>query len=131
MMDENPDDDGVRLMRRFSLAVVDNPDMIDSIIEYWFSNNYRSLTFIPHADQKEKAALVRNAEQIIKSRMETLVLLDMVLPNGKKLRDATGAECARFAPKVGKLLKKVAEKVRPTQIVGEVLSEGQLKKLYS
>lgn len=130
MMDNHSDDTEGRLHQRFSMAVQDNPDMLESIIEYWFANNYRSLSYKPAKDERARAEMIQRAERLIRSRAETLVLSDMVLPNGKKLREATGLECSKFAPKVGNLLSKIAKKVKPSQIVGDVLSEEQLRRMY-
>jgi hypothetical protein len=66
----------------------------------------------------------RSAKVADVKRRLAVVLLDLVLPgSGKKLRDATFAECA----KVGGWYAKVAKMGGPRQIVGRVLSEEKLQ----
>jgi hypothetical protein len=60
------------------------------------------------------------------------MLLDLLMPNGKALRDCTGAECDRFGKadeQRGRWLQRVAAEVGPTRRVGDVLGEKQLKTL--
>jgi hypothetical protein len=59
-------------------------------------------------------------------------LLDLLMPNGKPLRDCTGGECERYGKadeQRGLWLQRVAAKVGPDKHVGEVLDERQLKAL--
>jgi hypothetical protein len=61
-----------------------------------------------------------------------LRLLDLVLSNGKLLRDCTGRECERLGKqdqKRGLFLQRVAAEVGPTKHVGDVLGETRLKAL--
>ena len=54
-----------------------------------------------------------------------IVLLNLVLPSGKMLKDSTGAECAG----AGGWYTKIASRVAPDEVVGNVLSEEQLRKI--
>jgi hypothetical protein len=49
------------------------------------------------------------------------------LPNGKLLRNCTGSDCKRF----GGWYQRLAAKVRPRKLVGNVLSEQDVRKLYN
>ena len=124
------------ILKLFRSEVLDNPDMVDAIVEYWYANNYRSLTIRPvvASEFKAKARVQAKAEtakrvevltKIVKARAQRMVLLDMVLPNGKPLRDSTGKDCA----KAGGWLSKIAAKIKPNEVVGKTLSETQVRRL--
>lgn len=72
------------------------------------------------ATSKAVAGVVQKAKEEIASR-----LLDFITPNGKKLRDCTGAQCATF----GSWYTKVSKAVKPNQLVGDVMDNEKLKKL--
>jgi hypothetical protein len=112
---------------------------------YWFENNYRSmLADYPEpgkeAPEERKAAakavrekteaeLTQRVEKAIETKAQ-IILLDWVLPNGKALRDCTGRDCKQMSSKMGSWLQKIAERVKPTQLVGDALEEADVRKLY-
>lgn len=134
-----------------------NTEQLGTIFEYWFANNYRSLkakanpsgptktsaeTEERKAETEERkaetaaataAAVSKISEQIeekiaekVESRVR-IVLLAMVLPTGKTVRESTREELAEL----GGWTQRVAEHMRPGQTVGEAgLSEDQLRALY-
>jgi hypothetical protein len=51
--------------------------------------------------------------------------MNLVMPNGKMLKDSTGAECAS----AGGWYTKISSRVAPEEVVGNVLSEEQLRKI--
>jgi hypothetical protein len=126
----------------------ENEEYRHSVFEYWFSNNYRSL--IDPTPQSAKAAAAKaaavkaataKAEEeskhaargIVQARIEQeakTILLDIILPNGKALRDCTGRECAKLGGKVGAWLGRIAAKVKPGDVVGDVLDEAEVRKMY-
>lgn len=105
-----------------------------SALEYAHANAYgalhkpqpRKATPVQAAKAKvEQVALVEQAKQKIKVAAVRMVLLDMVMPNGKALRDSTGKDCA----KAGGWLAAIAKKIKPADIVGKVLSEAEVREL--
>jgi hypothetical protein len=94
-------------------------DLLLPIILYFIRNNIRSLQ--ARSEGRATRKLVAEAKAKIVER-----LLDMIMLNGKLLRDCTGADCIRL----GGWLTRVGKKVGPKQRVGEVLSEQQLRALY-
>lgn len=52
-----------------------------------------------------------------------IVMLDLTMPNGKPMKECTGAEMAKF----GNRFQKIAERVGKNKTVGSVLSEDQVK----
>ncbi len=141
IIDDNPAMDKPELLAtlRHELLADDQIDYLDTVIEYWFSNNYHSLVGAMAAQNRLYPMLIasRMAKQakaeVIKGKLRDhiqevaeTILLDMVLPNGKALRDCTGKQCA----KAGGWLARVAEKVKPNQKVGVALSESQVRDLW-
>lgn len=116
-------------------------DHVESMIEYWFANNYRSLiseiTRPPPATREDldaKQALedshISAAVTAMKDRIREeaqVMLLDMVLPNGKRLRECTFG----YVAKLGGCLARIGAKGKTNQMVGKVLSEAQVAKLYA
>lgn len=117
------------------------------IYEYWFKNFYGYLlrSEFPEADsdipQQEKlrqaakaekeratAEMKQKVEEVIKQKAQ-IILLDWVLPNGKALRDCTGRECRQMSRMVGTWLQKVADRLKPAELVGSVLQEADVRKL--
>jgi hypothetical protein len=113
---------------------------------YWLDNNYRSLLAdypepdkdtTPRAERKAErekitAELTQRAEKVIEQKAEQkaqIILLDWVLPNGKALRDCTGRECKQMSGKVGSWLQKISDRVKPTELVGSILQESDVRKL--
>ena len=132
ILDENPRASEEKIMRLFESAVRNNEIYFEAILEYWFANNYRSLVHkLPtvHENIAKKSAATKranSAKKMVLSAVTKIVLLDMILPNGKHLRDATGADCT----KAGGWFTRIASVVKPSQRVGEILSENEIQKLY-
>ena len=143
LINENPRAPESTLLRLFGQKIKEDAesgdDYLSPIIEYWFAHNYPSLmkgTRTPAAKRAAKQAArvkdVEIAEKVTaRIRQEAqIILLDMVLPNGKALRDCTGRDCSKLGGKVGAWLTKIAGKVKPGEVVGDVLDEAQVRKLY-
>lgn len=77
------------------------------------------------AKAEETKARVERAVEAIKAT----VLLDLVQPNGKMLRDCTGAEVRDLATQMPAWFKAIAARVKPNEIVGAVLNEDDVRKL--
>lgn len=74
---------------------------------------------------EESKARTEKAFAAIRASIPRVALLDLLLPNGKALRDATGAECA----KAGGFYSEVAKAIKPTQVVDRHLKEGDLQNI--
>jgi len=75
----------------------------------------------------EGAARSATALATIKEKLREVLLLDLVLPNGKTLREATGADCAR----AGGFYVEVSKHIKPTQVVDKHLTEANLRDIRS
>lgn len=136
IIEEDPSASKVELLKACRDEIIKDEDMVDAVIEYWFSNNYHSLigqkSTTCDAQQKRRQSISEVATNI-KERIEEraqMLLLDMILPNGKALRDCTGRECANLGNRIGQWLKRVSAEIRPTQRVGDALSEERVRQLY-
>jgi hypothetical protein len=75
----------------------------------------------------ESVARAAKADDEVKVRFRAILLLDLTLPNGKRLRDATGAECA----KAGGFYTEVSRHLKPTQVVDKHLNEAELRNIQT
>jgi hypothetical protein len=121
-----------RIFDAFFDEVVGNENYMKVILEYWFANNYASLIGKrkqrkPSTGKLETAATVSTKINDRIEREAQTLLLEWTMPNGKRLADCTGSDCK----KVGGWLSRIADKIKPTDIVGRVLSEKQVRSLYA
>jgi hypothetical protein len=125
----------------------DGQQHIDVIAEYWFTNQYRQMLVdypepieqitkrqeteraVQAAAEQTRERLQKSVDEAIERRART-VLLDWILPNGKALRDCSGRECKEMSGRVGKWLGQIARRVKPREIVGDVLQEADVRKLF-
>lgn len=108
--------------------VKDNEAILRSVAQYYFANTSRSLV-VPPAPRAARP-LIEAMKAEIKARATKMVLLDLMLPNGKKLRDTTGGECADLGVKVGAWLANLAARVPVDELVGQVLEETEVRQIY-
>lgn len=133
IIEQNPKVSERKLLAVFASRAKDDEDLIDTIIEYWFVNNSRSIMNPAERQQRlaiartERAVATAAAVKSAKSRIEALaaaMTLAFVMPNGKQLRECTGIEVGAWG-RVGAKIAKIVGKRK----VGDVLSDAQLKKL--
>jgi hypothetical protein len=144
-------DDKIRTL--FELEVRNNERLLSEVINDYFDRNYVLMTRQleismkgikePYVDERqlkkdefqdlvrlEKEKIVTKVEKLIRDKAK-IALLDMLLPNGKLLRNCTAEECRSLAPVVGAWLEKVADNTGPSaSIVGQNLSEEQVQNLW-
>jgi hypothetical protein len=75
--------------------------------------------------RNQTAAVFADLKERVRTSIRNVVLLDLDLPNGKKLREATGAECA----KAGGFYAEIARHIMPTQVVDRHLTENDLQNI--
>ena len=86
----------------------------------------RAVPLVDYRQQREESA--KRTEMTFdawKARVRKVILLDLEMPDGKKLRHATGAEC----PKAGGFYAAIAKHLKPTQVVDRHLGEGDLQNI--
>lgn len=121
------------LLRIFTQTIFEkgNRALIETVIEYWFANNLNSLLNSDSQlrEQFSKPQISKIKEQI-RERIKIaagVVLMDMIMPNKKRLRDCSGAECAA----VGGWLSVVATRMSPSAIVGKTFSEQDIRGMLA
>jgi hypothetical protein len=88
--------------------------------------------------QREKEGHTDNQRELITQSVREkfaqyiakITLLDMLMPNGKILRDCTGRECTVLGPQIGVWLAKIGARIKPDDTVGDSLSEEQVQQIY-
>ena len=145
----NPYDDEERhaILTEYRRIARNDPACVDAMMDYWIPNNYRIVLrdYQPSpaqlrqriaARRKSRAARVEATTKIMQhvdaaiDQRAQIKLLDLMLPNGKALRECTGSDCRKLSYKMGSWLAKVADHVKPNQIVGDVLQEADIRKFY-
>jgi hypothetical protein len=124
-------------------GLYDNEQLMINIFIAWATTAYRTAIIRYKKPEPEDAVKERRAKQAkakearevaaVKLREKRdrgilkkakALLLDMLMPNGKTLRDCSGADLRTFNDWTAKL----ASMVRPDQIVGDVLSDKEVRR---
>jgi len=105
----------------------------DAIYDYWTTNNYNAVYGRPPASPAERDAAkatrkdrVKEVKAAIIERVKEIILMEHIMPNGKKLGDFTKRDCVHL----GALGARLAERLTGRQKVRDVLKEKQLRKIY-
>lgn len=123
-----------KVLERWKKEIVGDDDLLDAALVYAGTNYWHRLEDDERRErmltQQRKGREQSKAQQQQKTleltqQIRQIVLLDLELPNGKKLRDATFADCK----KAGGWFLRVSKKGRPQQIVGVALTEEQLRAI--
>lgn len=131
-----------KLLKSFIEAVEDDDQMLSAVIRYAFDNAYLALkkklasgspliAIREKVDEQEKAAAkgeskkqVEHYAKVITKNILALKLSSM-LPNGRTLGETTFKECAE----IGGIFNLISKQGKPSQLVGDVLSDAQLKEI--
>ncbi|MCX5495412.1 hypothetical protein OSH11_11900 [Kaistia dalseonensis] len=76
-------------------------------------------------NREETAARTAAVIAEVRANIRSVILLDLVLPNGKALRDCTGAECI----KAGGFFEAVGKSIKGSQVVDKHLTEADLQNI--
>jgi hypothetical protein len=122
------------LLEKFVEHLREDDDYFLAAAEYAFDNALRALRreqTQPTVIQKAKRAAQKAADAVAHAKLVSrikskVVLLNLQTPNGKKLRDCSGAECRHL----GGWYARIASEVAANKLVGDVLSEQQVRALY-
>jgi hypothetical protein len=138
IISEEPDASKSQLLTMCRDEILKDEDMVESVIEYWFSNNYHSLigpTARPtsFSSRQLRESRIETAKTAIVERIEEraqMILLDMIMPNGKALKECSGKECASLGKRISPWLARISKAVPPSKLVGDVLSEERVRQIY-
>lgn len=112
---------------QFWLSLADaGEDYGRAVAWYFFVNMHDYLTTNRSLrDPVQRAtARAKQTERVEKIKAQ-IVMLDLAMPNGKRLGDCTGAELLRLNSR----FKKLADRVGKAKTVRSVLSEAQVKTI--
>lgn len=132
LLEKHPDADDAELFEKFHKRVQAASEAMQETIErYWFDNNIRSLRLpttrrSPVSTAQRRETLVRDIQATVTRRIvdeAERLLLEMIMPNGKPLRDCTGTDCRQ----IGGWLAEMASKLKPAETVGSKFSEDQVR----
>jgi len=137
IIDELGTTDRDRLLGEFTEQALlpGNRPILETVLEYWFSNNLNSLmerSTLASSRTLARARTRERTEQVSKDIVRQLtvvaghMLLDLMLPHGKALKETTGSECLA----IGGWLAHIGGKMKPDDLVGAVYSEEQLRKIF-
>jgi len=128
LVKKNPDADRKALFASFREMLDEMGEDYRRAVEwYFFVNMYDYLV----TSRKQAPDPIQRAEARVQQRERIeaikaqIVMLDLTMPNGKAMRDCTGAEMAKF----GNRYQKIAEKVGKAKLVGAVLDEAAVQAI--
>jgi len=128
LVKKNPEADRKQLFVTFREMLDESGDDYKRAVEwYFFVNMYDYLVTSRRAvpDPVERAEARVQQRERIEAIKAQIVMLDLQMPNGKKMRDCTGAEMAKF----GNRYQRIAERVGKGRLVGSVLDEDQVRAI--
>lgn len=129
LLAENPDAGRDELEAMYLAKTEMVPALIEEALRRAFDNDWNGLQKPKHLRSRPTAEEMKEAKSRVVAAVEkikALVLLDLVQPNGKKLRDCTGAECR----KAGGWLVNVAKRVGDDGVVGAKLNEAEVASIF-
>lgn len=118
----------------FRRQCVDDEDMLTSALKYAYVNGLlalnkpEKLTKDKSAKTDRRAAIAATAKEVeaVAIQVQKQLLLNLIMVNGKRLGDCTGAECRTFEG----WLARIAKLVPPRKKVSDVLSEARVAALW-
>jgi hypothetical protein len=131
LISEHPDASREELEALYLAKTEMVPALVEEALRRAFDNDLDQIRKPPRRRPRPSAADVEAAKAAVDEtveRIKEVVLLDLVQPNGKKLRDCTGADVRAFEAQMPSWFKAIAAKVKPEEIVGEILSEAEVRK---
>jgi hypothetical protein len=130
LKEENPKASPDRLRKLYREHALEDVEWLDAAIDYAANNTDRALEngkSPRRPSLQERADAAEVAVATVEEIKIKILLLNLEMPNGKRMRYCTGAEMSKF----GKAYERIAEKVGSTKMVGSVLDEKQVRGLMS
>jgi hypothetical protein len=113
-------DDRDELEEKFLAKLRRSPDLIDEAGRYWLDNNLAKASTPVQPRRSFTKSVAAIADQV-----RDAITLNMMMPNGKKLRDCTGVECVGFGQQYIRLGEHVGDR-----LVGAVVkSDAKVAKI--
>lgn len=128
LREANPHADEARLVSLFAAQMRADDALLDAAAEYVVilavNSLERASALRPVMQPEQRAARAAQQSDIVANIKEQLMMLNMEMPNGKRMRWCTGSEMVKF----GGAFQKIGKKVGSTKTVGSVLDEKQVRQ---
>lgn len=123
-----PEDEVKTQFEHFRALLKEEADGYQRAVDWYFFVNMRDylVSNRTRGPAERQAAKAKQTEMVERIKAQ-IVMLELDMPNGKKMKDCTGAEMAKF----GNRYQKIADQVGKAKTVGSVLSEDQVKKILA
>lgn len=133
LIEEEPKADLKRLTAMFIARAREDDEWMYTLADYGVGNTLnRVLAFRARAritpEMRRKVTAQKTAERamMVQKFKDQITLLNLEMPNGKRMRNCTGTEMALF----GNAFRRIARKCGK-RLVGQVLNEKEVKKLFA
>jgi hypothetical protein len=134
---ENPKAEQTEWWALFWQEIVEDQDYLMGVARYYFDNalvahfrnHQRPRLYNPVGKDVARKEALSSVKKMLTERIQheaAVVLLDLVMPNGKALRDCTGKDCR----KIGGWCLLLAKRVPMTKTVAETLNEEQVQAFW-
>lgn len=122
-----PDATRKEQFEEFRALLADNSDEYQRAVDWYFFVNMHDYMTSNRSrpDPVQRAEARQQQSEVVERIKAQIIMLDLTMPNGKAMKDCTGAEMARF----GNRYQQIAEKVGKAKTVGSVLNEDQVKAI--
>lgn len=124
-----PDGEVKEQFERFRTLLGECGDDYQRAVDWYFFVNMRD--YLVNTRNRRQPDPMQQAQAKAEQRALTeafkaqIMMLDLKMPNGKAMRDCTGAEMAKF----GNRYQKIGERVGKAKLVGAVLDEDAVRKI--
>ena len=128
----NPKANHSTLVRLLAERMSEEDDVLKAAADYIVKNCEDALAGYAQRERKtttpeERAKVAEQIENTAEAIKNQILLLNLEMPNGKRLRNCTGREIGQF----GAAYQRIAKRVGPTKLVGTVLDEAGVRKLMA
>ena len=122
LIEAHPNHSKSRLFERFREEVEADDDLRVAVEWYFFNNAFEHAMAVKrNGNGARKARIEAEANRII----QQIILLDLMMPNGKPMKHCTGLEMTQF----GTRFQRIAQRVGRHKLVGDVLTEDNVRKI--
>ena len=129
LIETHPDSSETELVALCAEQIRYDEDYAVAAAQYIVRNSLEARENQKKRTRQRSPAVVAATQQAIthavQSVKEQIMLLNLEMPNGKRMRWCTGAEMGKF----GGAYVRIAKKVGKTKTVGSVLDENQVREI--
>ena len=130
LRDKSPDATEGDLIKLFAERMREDDDLFNAAAEYAVINAVNSITRTssvgrPPTQHEERASRAKQQLAVVENIKEQIMMLNMEMPNGKRMRWCTGSEMTKF----GGAFTKIGKRVGASKMVGSVLDEKQVRQI--